>query len=285
MPELKLSLLPPDRPRLLTQGSDDSVRMSSFINFDESDENQQEKFDEYLEMIIPLQLGSDAEESPKAKQLLEKATLLRTRLQLAMHKVETNQTSKPFSRLIRPKSTSPELSLPPRLFSATILPNDRLPSEHGARLSPESQIAIHRARAFRGAYQTKAIQRLNSLPIPKIVPTAYSSRYMVQPQVQRSASRQQMTDIPYGPSSHVTGGSLKIRPTKATPSPTKDAGMKLLLPHTPRHQLSSPPGSDDGGSAATDRRLHVVGTSALTSSVVKGEAANGLLELMRAGSR
>jgi hypothetical protein len=285
MPEPKFSLLPPERLNPLMESSQDSVRMSSFIDFDEVEESQRDRVDD-LKMITPPQPVQLNEESPKTSELLEKVTMLRTRLQLAMHKVETNQTSKPFSRLDKPKSASPELSLPPRPFSTTISPNHHQPSGHGARLSPESQIAIHRARAFRGAYLDKAVKRLESLPTPKIVPTKYSSRYMVASPGQRLASLQQTTQIRSSPPpSYGTGGHLKIRKTRATPSPSKSTGKKTLLPQTPRHQLSSPPGSEEGNRTATGRRLHDIGGSTLTSSVVKGEAANGLLELMRAGSR
>lgn len=284
MPEQKFSLPLPDKPALLTEGSQDSVRMSSFINFDETEESQGEHVDD-LKMITPPRPALPKEESPKASQLLVKATLLRTRLQLAMHKVETNQTSKPFSRLDKPKSVSPELSLPPRPTLTMVLPNDSDPNEHGTRLSPESQIAIHRARALRGAYLDKTVQRLNSLPVPRIFPTGYSSRYVVPTQAQLSASQEQITNVQSSPPpSRRAGGRLNIKKTRATPSPSKGTSRKAPLPETPRHQPSSPPRSDDGTSAATGRRLHDAGRSALTSSVVKGEAANGLLELMRAGN-
>lgn len=285
MPEHKFLLLPPDKPALRTEGSQDSVRMSSFIDFDEIDESQQEKVNE-VKVITPPRPAQPKEESPKASQLLEKVTMLRTRLQLAMHKVETNQTSKPFSRLDKPKSVSPELSLSPRLFSATVVPSDCKPQEASARLSPESQIAIHRASAFRGAYLDRGVQRLNSLSVPRIVPTAYSSRYMVPSQTQGTAPQQRTTDIRSSPPpSHGVSANLQIKKTRATPSPSKGLSRRAPLPETPRHQLSSPPGTDDGNTVTTRMRLHEVGRSALTSSVVKGEAANGLLELMRAGSR
>ena len=220
-----------------------------------------------------------------ATQILEKVTVLRTRLQLAMHKVETNQTSKPFSRLDKPKPISPELSLPPRLFSANILPSNRLPSDNAVRNSPESQIAANRARAFRGAYQTTPVQKLNSLPMPRIVPTAYSAKYMTQPPPGERNSRRTFTEIPSSPPpSHGSSdsiGILRVSKNRSTPSPRKGAGAKRL-PKTPMHQLTSPPGSDDRN---TTRRMQGRGSAALTSSMVKGEAANGLLELMRAASR
>ena len=285
MPEPKFSLPPLDRPTLFTEGSQDSVRMSSFIDFDEADKSHQEKVDD-MEMITPPTPVLLETENPVTNQLLEKATMLRTRLQLAMHKVETNQTSKPFSRLEKPKSLSPGITLPPNLLSTTTLPRNSFHGEGSARLSPESQIAIHRARAFRGAYHNKAVQRLSSLPTPKIVPTAYSTRYMIPPHAQRSPPRREIKGLPtISPSSHETISKPKINKIRSTPSPSKDIGTGSILPKTPRHHLSSPPGSDAGDSAATGRKLHSMSNAALTSSVVKGEAANGLLELMKAGSR
>ena len=285
MPEPKFSLPPPDRPTLTTESSQDSVRMSSFIDFDEVDRSQPDKGDD-MEVIAPPPPTLVKIETPGVNELQEKATMLRMRLQLAMHKVETNQTSKPFSRLDKPKYPSPGLSLSPRLLSSTTLTSNPSHHEGSARLSPESQIAIHRARAFRGDYQNKAVQRLTSLPTPKIVPTAYSARYMVPPYAQLSASRQDSTETPTflrPPDDTIRRPATnKIR---STPSPSKDIGTRGLLPQTPRHHLSSPSGSDEGDTAATGRRLHSMSSSALTSSVVKGEAANGLLELMRAGSR
>jgi hypothetical protein len=287
MPEPKLSLLPPERPILSTELSQDSVRMSSFIDFDELDQSQRGKLDEDMEMITELQATPPNGEELKAKELLEKATLLRTRLQLAMHKVQTNQTSKPFSRLDKPTTTSPELSLPPRLFTANALPPQR--DSTGIRNSSESQIAANRARAFRGAYQTKPVQRLSTLPLPKIVPTAYSARYMTQPQSRKRDSHASIIDLPSSPpasrGSKAGEKVLKIRKTRGTPSPRKITRMDARLPETPMHHLISPPGSNDGDMSRTGRKVDGTSRQALTSSVVKGEAANGLLELMRAASR
>jgi Whi5 like len=285
MPEPKLYLLPPERPMLSTELSQDSVRMSSFIDFDEPDQSQRGKLDEDMEMTTELQALPPNEEELKAKELLEKATMLRTRLQLAMHKVQTNQTSKPFSRLDKPTTTSP--SLPPRLFTANALPPQR--DSTGIRNSPESQIAANRARAFRGAYQANPVQRLSALPMPKIVPTAYSARYMTQPQSRKRDSHASVIDLPSSPpasrGSKAGDMVLKIRKTRGTPSPHKMTGMNPRLPETPMHQLSSPPGSNDGSESRTGREVLGASRLALTSSVVKGEAANGLLELMRAASR
>lgn len=259
--------------------------MSSFIEFDEPDEDQKEKLDQDMEMITSPQ-EEFTTENAKAKQLLEKAAMLRTRLQLAMHKVETNQTSKPFSRLDGQKSTLPEVSLPTKLCSASILPDNRLPSVTGVRNSPESQIAANRARAFRGAYQTKPVRRLETVPMPKIVPTAYSARYTTQPPFRHLNPYETVPQLPSIPAQSPGNSSgidtMRITMTKATPSPRKVAGTRPRPPKTPMHQLSNPPGNENGDGGMASNKMHSRNTALLTSSVVKGEAANNLLELMRA---
>ena len=103
--------------------------------------------------------------------ILQKAETLRTRLQLALFKVQTNQTSKPFSRLNAPRSRSPELPPLPQSSSPLSSPPDRgcfMP------MSPESKIAIARARA---TMQTKpSVKALDTIGHPTILPTAFSAR-------------------------------------------------------------------------------------------------------------
>lgn len=183
---------------------------------------------------------------------MQKAETLRTRLQLALYKVQTNQISRPFSRLEKPRAPSPEL--PPQPPSLN-------------RRSPEGIIAAARARA---AGQIKpAVRNLNSLPIPIIVPTAYSASYMEEEETRLLSSP---------PPSSGSGEAVRLKDGggSGTRTPTKERG---LVPKTPM-QLSSPPGSDAERSPMKDGHRPLFG--GLTSSVVKGEAANGLLELMRA---
>jgi len=191
---------------------------------------------------------------PVRADLIEKAETLRTRLQLAIYKVQTNQVGKPFSRLEKPRSTSPELpAQPPSLGRAT----------------PEGIIAAAKARAT--GQRKPAVRNLTALPIPTIVPTAYSARYMGKLEVQ-SISSPPPSD---GSAEAVEPISLE---RSGTPTPRKE---EARYPETPL-QLGSPPDNVAQGATAkySERRKFFGG---LTSSVVKGEAANGLLELMRAG--
>jgi hypothetical protein len=189
---------------------------------------------------------------------LQKAETLRTRLQLALYKVQTNQVSKPFSRLEQPRSLSPEL--PPQ------------PPSLG-RTSPEGIVAAARARATQ--QKKPAVRNLNSLPMPTIVPTAYSARYM--PIVEEDAPPP--TSAPSS-NAAATGWSEGARSFERSRAPKLSQEERAVFPKTPM-QLSSPSRSDGLGLKHGQGKKLVGG---LTSSVVKGEAANGLLELMRAAA-
>jgi hypothetical protein len=188
------------------------------------------------------------------------AETLRTRLQLAFYKVQTNQVSKPFSRLEQPRLSSPEL--PPQPPSLR-------------RTSPEGIIAAARARATQ--LKKPAVRSLNGLPIPTIVPTAYSARYM---HVEKEGPPPQSS----APSSNDTikGSNEGARCLERSRTPTLTQEDQAMFPKTPM-QLGSPPKSDVCGPTLKPAEgSNLVG--GLTSSVVKGEAANGLLELMRAAA-
>jgi hypothetical protein len=190
----------------------------------------------------------------------QKAEALRTRLQLALYKVQTNQVSKPFSRLEQPRPSSPEL--PPQPPSLR-------------RISPEGIVAAARARATQ--QKKPAIRNLNSLPIPTILPTAYSARYMAM-------EEEEAPPPSSGPSLNLTVKGLGEGDRRFKRSKTPTLGQEALatFPKTPT-LLSSPPRSDVDGPVATHGQgKKLIG--GLTSSVVKGEAANGLLELMRAAA-
>ena len=182
----------------------------------------------------------------------QKAETLRTRLQLALYKVQTNQISKPFSRLQKPRSSSPEL--PPR------------PPSLKRAVNPEGVIAAARARATK--QRKPAVKRLSEMAVPRILPTAYSARYMPLGDQERDGA------VPSWPPDE----SANLEQEEAGISTPRKQGV---YPETPM-QLSSPPRSESGELNVKDgQRYRILG---LTSSVVKGEAANGLLELMRAAA-
>jgi hypothetical protein len=202
----------------------------------------------------------NASQNPKAVlTVFQKAETLRTRLQLAYYKVQTNQISKPFSRLEQPRPSSPDLPPQPSSLSRT---------------SPEGIVAAARARATQ--QRKPAVRNLNSMPIPTILPTAYSARRMPVDEEKRLP---QSSTI----SSSTPGGSHKeVEAAERSKTPVLSQEDRTTFPKTPM-QLSSPPRSDvDDLTLKHGPSKKVV--NGLTSSVVKGEAANGLLELMRAAA-
>ena len=187
----------------------------------------------------------------------QKAETLRTRLQLALFKVRTNQINKPFSRLEQPRSSSPELPQQPSSLRRT---------------SPEGIVAAARSRATQ--QKKPVVRNLNALPIPTIVPTAYSARYM---HVQEEEVGQPLPDGTGNDWSE--GGRRSVARSRRQASSQE---YQTTLPKTPMQLSSRPRNAVDGSVVKHGQHEKLV--AGLTSSVVKGEAANGLLELMRAAA-
>jgi hypothetical protein len=220
----------------------------------------------------------------------QKASLLRTRLQLALYKVQTNQTSTPFPRLRQNSTKSPRPKspqLPPMSSSPMSSPRRDWRS---LTMSPESKIAIARAKA---TMQVKpVVRKLGDIVQPTINPTGFSARVMVANVRDDGMGR----EVPSSPPMSGGNGAEEaivelIRPE--TPSPAakprsrsrKEGKGKEEVPSTPK-QLSSPPGSPELGTTVKRLKMRETdgeGAASLTSSVVKGQAASGLLELMRGG--
>ena len=198
-------------------------------------------------------------------QDFQKTELLRIHLRLAFYKVQTNQTNKPFSRLQLPRTSSPELPPQPPQIMQT---------------DPEAIVAGARLRAT--LQQKPVLKSLNSMPVPVIVPTAYSVKQMEIPALDHPSSPP--------PSDRSTSAWLNQEPGTGIGTPAQMDGTRRKQSH--RHpstptQLSSPPGSDSGGHR--DQWIQSgppagASVSGLTSSVVKGEAADSLLRLMQAGA-
>jgi len=112
--------------------------------------------------------------------------------------------------------------------------------------------------------------------MPTIIPTAYSATYM--PMDEEKGPPQSSTI-----SSSTSGGSDKgTKAAERSRTPTLSQVDQTTIPKTPM-QLSSLPRSDVDDLTLEHGPSNKL-VSRLTSSVVKGEAANGLLELMRAGA-
>ena len=153
----------------------------------------------------------------------------------------------------------------------------RAPSRlHRSVLTPETKVALARARA---TMETKpAVRSLSSIPVPTIMPTEYSARWMDDTNGSKQLSQSSQTlALPSSP------------PVVEDDGHGADSGAEVFEPQTPnqpsklRCSQSSP--SDCGSDPPTGQKdtvqNHLLRHGGLTSSVVKGEAANGLLELMR----
>ncbi|KIW35614.1 uncharacterized protein PV07_02300 [Cladophialophora immunda] len=257
-------LVPPIRPNLAKEGSQVSLSMSSLIDFDTNRSSQEDEMQMIDEPEIVDGQEPKTEEDARKQMMLEKAETLRTRLQLALYKIQTNQITKPFARLQVPRTTSPPPQLPPPSSSPHSSSTVRQSSVPEMSAAQEARVAIARARATMGPRPT--VKNLSSLPTPEIVPTAFSARWNHEVHAQPS-------NIPSSP---------PLSQADCTPEASGGANHHDSKPSTPL-QLSSPApsqcGEDVEGDADTRRdHLRIAG---LTSSVIKGEAANSLLELVR----
>ncbi|KAF2101370.1 hypothetical protein NA57DRAFT_53342 [Rhizodiscina lignyota] len=175
--------------------------------------------------------------------LKSQVELLRLRLRVAMYKVRTNQTDVPLSHL---KVVDNKPSDP---TGETIPPAE---PNNSAALSVKP-VSIPSAKRVE---QSKS-RSLGLLPAPILRPTAYSSRFI----------NSRVADITSSPPS----GSA---------SPRKDLSVREhSLPTT---RVSSPVKARAHVTPMASRVIEVGSEENLTSSVVKGRAASGLLELMRA---
>jgi hypothetical protein len=169
--------------------------------------------------------------------LKQKAGRLRTRLQLAAYKVKTNQAKTPFLWVRTPEAIR----------------------EHRVPAIKYEEDVISAASSRATDEERPSVRNLNSLPIPRMLPTPYSARYTVPP-------REEVPTSPSpSPRSDEFEGSTPINPAQLSKTPV---------------QLSSPCESEAGGRSSQRRQSH----GDVTSSVVKTEAANRLLELIRAAA-
>ena len=122
------------------------------------------------------------------------------------------------------------------------------------------------------------VRPLNQIALPTIIPTTFSVRHMGDRQ---DAHRPKIPSSP-----PLSNGNESVIPTAmraCTPTPRKKTERVKKTEDTPRTpmQLSSPPGSPLKKSTARRIKDGRGKYGGLTSSVVKGEAASGLMELMK----
>lgn len=149
-------------------------------------------------------------------------------------------------------------------------------------MSPETRVARARARATMQGKPT--VRHLSQIPFPAIVPTTYTARF-AEPALQterRESSHEAKLDLPSSPPSSQGGSDdNKFSSTvEELPATEPKTPVQLSSP------VSNPDRSSDQGSVTSIKRAistqhHRLREGGLTSSVVKGQAANGLLELMR----
>ena len=169
--------------------------------------------------------------------------MLRIRLKLAMYKVKTNQIHVPIS----------ELQILPREPAKSLLKPD-VP----ATLSAPKALSLQ-----------PTLSKPKLLPAPVLIPTAYSARPVTEPYMPSSPPCS-------APNSDEDSPDSIDSEEEDFTTPIASRDNRALL--QPPVQLSSPPSSEKRV-ANTSRIYDAEGK--LTSSVVKGRAANGLLELMQ----
>ena len=277
------SQLPPSVPGLLQEISAGSVGLSKYLNFEDFQSTQgsegmihQTQPEKDLELLPqnepalePVVVYEESPEDARKRDIAEKIAQMQTRLQLAMYKVETKQTTQPFSRLKsksqhtrqRSSPTIPTLSTPKLSSSSTVRPNQSY-----AGMSPDSwqtdaaeaHIAAMRAQA---TAQTKPpVRDLSSLPMPQLDPALMGAGPL---QIEKSDPSEGSERTPQLPSSP---------PLSRQNSETDASQLRILsdLAESAAVQLSSPPVSI------------VEESQGLTATVshTQGEAASGLVKLM-----
>ncbi|KAI9770082.1 MAG: hypothetical protein M1840_003532 [Geoglossum simile] len=171
------------------------------------------------------------------------AEMLRIRLKFAMYKVKTNQIHVPMS----------ELQFLPR-EPAKSLPKPSIPAASSA---PET-ISLQ-----------PTLSKPKLLPAPLLVPTAYSARPVTEPYMPSSPPCS-------APNSDEDSPDLVDSEDQDFTTPIASRENRVIL-RSPV-QLSSPPSSEK---RVVNRSRIYDAEGRLTSSMVKGRAADGLLELLQ----
>ncbi|KAK8199078.1 uncharacterized protein BKA78DRAFT_348200 [Phyllosticta capitalensis] len=192
---------------------------------------------------------------PAGTRVKTQAETLRLRLQAALYKVKTDQIFIPLD----------DLDIPPKY--------QRKPAETNAVASPSGQQTPPHSQAEYTTATTTTTENLDAssaalklLPAPLLRPTAYSTRFIESPTLPSSPPAT-------GPN-HDDTTPRALSAQRDTDPTTPTAARRASVPA----QLSSPPGS---GSTDGDEVRRAATEGELTSSVRKGRAASGLLELMR----
>ena len=174
---------------------------------------------------------------------------------------------------VRERSSSPDL--PPVQFTQPVDSSSRswsvTPPTANYANSPESKLAAARARI--NNIRKPRIKSLGSLPLPKLAPGPFSAKYA------ELSEGEQTTGDKFEDSTTETktDGGMDFDERRRIPS------SPPVCPSSSGHKSAQALASPDLGahSPTTPAAETVVPRLGLTSSVVKGEAANGLLNLSR----
>ncbi|KAK8153686.1 hypothetical protein IWX90DRAFT_76149 [Phyllosticta citrichinensis] len=203
-----------------------------------------------------LQTSSPPE--PAETRVKTQAETLRLRLRAALYKVKTDQIFIPLGNLEIPEQYQ-------RRAQATDV------ASTGQQTPPQSQPEPNTTETVTRDSGDSSSTALKLLPAPLLRPTAYSTRFIETPH------------LPSSPPATALDNDDDATPRPTTPPHAADPTTPIARHASVPAQLSSPPGSgsvdDDDAAAAEAKGAATEGE--LTSSVRKGRAASGLLELMR----
>jgi hypothetical protein len=249
----------PEPEELAVQGqSQDSQSFSNLFDFSGICASQSQK----SEHPPPSPTPSPPPEENKEKS---KAELLRTRLIFAQYKVKTNQTTKRSSEIISTwESSSPEAAITP--ITTAITSSGETTESHAVPNITLS--ATHRNVEFISIKANldpgRPIGNLSAAPV--LVPTAYSSRMP-----------QEYNIMPSSPPQQSVSPEQLLSPVKSK------ANFPTPVPANPEEQDQIEYSFDEPIETRIER-LHeerVQEGSGSRSSVVKGNAAEGLMDLMQ----
>ncbi|KAF2502585.1 hypothetical protein BU16DRAFT_576568 [Lophium mytilinum] len=250
-----------------------NVSFSSLVNYNPDGSSSQARVSpppqEVPEPSPPVNTSNTA--APTERK--QRAEALRLRLRMAMYKVQTNQTEIPLANLKLPASSATTKPLSANSPKPSTLTTETSISTTDSSLTSTSTVpSITFSRAL-SSPAAKPPTKLQLLPAPILLPTAYSSRFITEAGI-----------FPSSPPGSISPSQTHIHPPDLSPS------HSFVTPIAQRRafeQLSSPPGSAERvGGVNTGLRLNRrFEEGELTSSVVKGRAASGLIELMNSARR
>lgn len=305
-------------PRLPTEGSQDSVGMSSFIDFDgqagqpgqplQSDQNVQDDVKELAPIhSLPWYTGSASERKDKVDSVslrifqqsmcipysshTQAAAKLLLRLRLAAYRVKTNQINTPFDQLLTPAQLRQETEA-----TAAKPSQARVEGE-------EAGIQATKGESAESESETPKVRRVDSPSLPPVHPFATSARYSIVPdETLRREGKKKVLSSSSPPPSDTSSSTVLAESTTShdeqlesrktpfmevadmnftegiTEQPRNTAGPSTRLSGSDVGMVGAGDGPV-GSQSKHDPRRDENGTG---SSAVDGDAANRLLELIRA---